>query len=76
VSYTMIFIALYSRMSDIMGQDKVAMTGAIATFKDLGYTLGPLIAGALIGVMSIRSTFFVAGAAFIILLPVALRLHD
>ncbi|MDG6908594.1 MAG: MFS transporter, partial [Nitrososphaerota archaeon] len=36
VSYTMIFIALYSRMSDIMGQDKVAMTGAIATFKDLG----------------------------------------
>ena len=36
VSYTMIFIALYSRMSDIMREDKVAMTGAIATFKDLG----------------------------------------
>lgn len=76
VSYTMIFIALYSRMSDIMGQDKVAMTGAIATFKDLGYTIGPLVAGALIGLISIRSTFFIAGAAFIILLPVALALHD
>ncbi|MDG7000364.1 MAG: MFS transporter [Nitrososphaerota archaeon] len=76
VSYTMIFIALYSRMSDIMRQDKVAMTGAIATFKDLGYTIGPLLAGELIGLISIRSTFFVAGAAFILLLPVALLLHD
>ena len=76
VSYTMIFIALYSRMSDIMRKDKVAMTGAIATFKDLGYTIGPLLAGILIGVISIRDTFFVAGGAFIILLPVALLLHD
>jgi len=50
VSYTMIFIALYSRMSDIMREDKVAMTGAIVTFKNLGYTLGPLLAGLLIEV--------------------------
>ena len=35
VSYTMIFIALYSRMSDIMGESKTAITGAIATFRDL-----------------------------------------
>ena len=76
VSYTMIFIALYSRMSDIMRQDKVAMTGAIATFKDLGYTIGPLLAGGLIGLISIKGTFFVAGGAFILLLPVALLLRD
>jgi len=76
VSYTMIFIALYSRMSDIMRQDKVAMTGAIATFKDLGYTIGPLLAGILIGAISIRGTFFVVGGAFILLLPVALLLRD
>jgi len=76
VNYTMIFIALYSRMSDIMRQDKVVMTGAIATFKDLGYTIGPLFAGTLIGVISIRNTFFLVGGAFILLLPVALLLHD
>jgi MFS family permease len=76
VNYTMIFIAMYSRMSDTMRQDKVAMTGAIATFKDLGYTIGPLLAGTLIGVISIRNTFFLAGGAFIVLLPVALLLHD
>jgi MFS transporter, DHA1 family, multidrug resistance protein len=76
ISYTMIFIALYSRMDDIMGEDKVTMTGAIATFKDLGYTMGPLLAGVLIGSISIRTTFFLAGGAFILLLPVALLLHD
>ncbi len=76
VSYTMIFIALYSRMSDIMREDKVAMTGAIATFKDLGYTLGPLLAGFLIEALGMTSTFYIVGAAFIVLLPVALILHD
>ena len=76
VSYTMIFIALYSRMSDIMGESKTAMTGAIATFKDLGYTLGPLIAGTLMEFTSIRNTFFVTGASFALLIPVALLLHD
>jgi MFS family permease len=76
VNYTMIFIAMYSRMSDTMRQDKVAMTGAIATFKDLGYTIGPLLAGTLIGAISIRNTFFLAGGTFIALLPVALLLND
>ena len=76
VSYTVIFIALYSRMSDIMGESKTAITGAIATFKDLGYTIGPLAAGALMGFISIRDTFFITGAAFILLVPVALLLHD
>ena len=76
MSYTVIFIALYSRMSDIMGESKTAITGAIATFKDLGYTIGPLAAGALMGFISIRDTFFIAGAAFALLIPVALLLHD
>jgi MFS transporter, DHA1 family, multidrug resistance protein len=76
VSYTMIFIALYSRMSDIMSEEKVAMTGAIATFKDLGYTTGPLLAGLLIEMVGITNTFFVVGSGFIVLLPVALVLHD
>lgn len=76
VSYTAIFIALYSRMTDVMQQDRVAMTGAIATFKDLGYTLGPLSAGFLIPVLGIHATFLVAGGAFLLLLPITLRLHD
>ena len=76
VSYTVIFIALYSRMSDVMAEDKVAMTGAIATFKDLGYTIGPLLAGALISFVGMHYTFLIAGAAFLFLLPIALRLHD
>jgi MFS family permease len=76
VSYTMIFIALYSRMSDIMGESKTAITGAIATFKDLGYTLGPLVAGTLMEFTSIRNTFFLTGASFALLIPVALLLHD
>ena len=76
ISYTMIFIALYSRMSDIMREEKVAMTGAVATFKDLGYTLGPLLAGFLIGPLGMTSTFYIVGAGFIALLPVALILRD
>lgn len=76
VSYTVIFIALYSRMSDIMGDERVAMTGAIATFKDLGYTIGPLAAGFLIQAAGVTTTFYVVGAAFIALLPVALTLRD
>jgi MFS family permease len=76
MSYTVIFIALYSRMSAIMGESKTAITGAIATFKDLGYTLGPLAAGALMGFISIRDAFFITGAAFALLIPVALLLHD
>jgi MFS family permease len=76
MSYTVIFIALYARMSDIMGESKTAITGAIATFKDLGYTLGPLAAGTLMGFISVRDTFFIAGAAFALLIPVALLLHD
>ena len=39
-------------MSDIMGERKTTMTGAIATFKDLGYTIGPLAAGTLMGVVA------------------------
>lgn len=76
VCYTLIFIALYSRMSDVLQSDKVAMTGAIATFKDLGYTLGPLAAGLLIPLEGIRSTFIGAGVAFLVLLPLALTLRD
>ncbi|HZW84805.1 MAG TPA: MFS transporter, partial [Nitrososphaerales archaeon] len=76
ISYTMIFIALYSRMSDIIGEEKVAVTGAIATFKDLGYTIGPLLAGLLIELVGITDTFLVVGSGFIVLLPVALVLHD
>jgi PPP family 3-phenylpropionic acid transporter len=76
VSYTMIFIALYSRMPDVMGRDKVAMTGAIATFKDLGYTIGPLLAGASMEAIGIGNTFFVVGGAFILLFPIAALLHD
>ncbi len=76
VSYTAIFIILYSRMSDIMVGDKVAMTGAIATFKDLGYTLGPLMAGVLIESLGMTSAFYLVGAGFILLLPVSLILHD
>ncbi len=76
VSYTMIFIALYSRMSDILREDKVAMTGAIATFKDLGYTLGPLLAGFLLISLSMQTVFVIAGAGFALLIPVALRLND
>jgi MFS family permease len=76
VCYTMIFIALYSRMSDVMRRDKIAMTGAIATFKDLGYTLGPLLAGTLITVIGMGNTFMMTGTAFILLLPATLTLHD
>ena len=76
VSYTLIFISLYSRMADVMQQDKLAMTGAIATFKDLGYTIGPLFAGFAIEFLGMRNTFFVAGGAFALLLPVSLLLHD
>jgi MFS family permease len=75
-SYTMIFIVLYSRMSDTLGKNKVAMTGAIAAFKDVGYTLGPLVAGFLMGFISISMTFLLTGIAFILLVPVALTLHD
>jgi MFS family permease len=76
ISYTMIFIALYSRMSDIMRGEKVAMTGAIATFKDLGYTLGPLLAGFSINYIGMAHTFLVVGLGFIIILPIAWTLHD
>ncbi len=75
-SYTLIFLALYSRMSDILREDKVAMTGAIATFKDLGYTLGPLLAGLLMVGLSMQTVFLLVGAGFGLLLPVALRLRD
>jgi len=52
------------------------MTGAIATFKDLGYTIGPLMAGLLMVFLSIQSTLFVTGTAFVLLVPVGLLLHD
>jgi MFS family permease len=76
ISYTWIFIVLYSRMSDTMRKNKIAMTGAIAAFKDVGYTIGPLIAGVMMGFMSIKETFLLAGAAFALLIPIALTLHD
>jgi MFS family permease len=76
VSYTMIFITLYSRMSDVISRDRVTMTGAIATFKDLGYTIGPLAAGPLIELLSLKTTFLLAGGAFALLVPIGLVLHD
>ena len=76
VSYTVIFIALYSRMSDVMRQDKLTMTGAMATFKDLGYTIGPLLAGSAAELVGMRGTFLLTGGAFVLLLPVALLLRD
>ncbi|MHB8603982.1 MAG: MFS transporter [Thermoplasmatota archaeon] len=76
LSYTTIFIALYSRMTDVLGEDKMAMTGAIATFKDIGYTIGPISAGLLIPVVGIRPVFLMAGGAFLLLIPIARRLHD
>ncbi len=76
ISYTMIFIALYSRMSDLIKKEGITLMGPIATIKDLGYTIGPLMGGWMIGAISIGPAFMVAGAAFIVLLPVALTLHD
>ncbi len=76
ISYTWIFIALYSRMSDVMQEDKVAMTGAIATFKDLGYTVGPLAAGLAIPLLGISTTFLLTGGSILLLLPLAFSLHD
>jgi len=76
IGYTMIFIVLYSRIADTLGENKVTMMGAIAAFKDLGYTLGPLIAGIMMSFMSINMTFLLTGVAFIILIPVAITLHD
>ncbi len=76
ISYTMIFIALYSRMSDLIKKEGITLMGPIATIKDLGYTIGPLAGGWMIGAISIGPAFVVAGAAFIVLLPVALTLHD
>ena len=76
VSYTTIFIALYSRMSDLIKKEGITLMGAIATIKDLGYTIGPLVGGWLIETLSIGPAFMVAGVSFIVLLPVALTLHD
>lgn len=76
VSYTTIFIALYSRMSDLIKKEGITLMGPIATIKDLGYTIGPLIGGWMIGVISIGPAFMLAGASFIVLVPIALTLHD
>jgi MFS family permease len=76
VSYTAIFIALYSRMSDVMNKDRVGITGVLATFKDLGYTIGPLLAGTMISLVGINNTFLMVGGCFLFLLPVSLTLHD
>lgn len=76
VSYTMVFIVPYSRASYVVGRDKVAMNEAIAAFKDLGYTIDPLLAGTPIEAISIRNTFFEEGGAFILLFPIAVLLHD
>ncbi len=76
ISYTLIFIALYSRMSDIIKKEGITLMGPIAAIKDLGYTIGPLFGGWIISAISIGSAFMVVGAAFMLLLPVALTLHD
>lgn len=76
IGYTMIFIALYSRMSDLIKKEGISLMGPIATIKDLGYTIGPLMGGFLIGIINIGPMFLVVGVSFIALLPVALSLHD
>ncbi len=76
IAYTMIFIALYSRMSDIMLKDKTQMTGAIATFKDLGYTIGPLVTGFVMVFLGVNTTFLLTGISFVALIPIAYTLND
>jgi MFS family permease len=76
IAYTTIFIALYSRMSDLIKKEGITLMGSIATIKDLGYTIGPLMGGWLIGAISIGPAFMVVGAAFMVLAPIALTLHD
>lgn len=76
IAYTMIFIALYSRMSDIMLKDKTQMTGALATFKDLGYTIGPLVSGFAMIFIGLNATFLWTGVAFFALIPIAYALRD
>ena len=76
ISYTIIFIGLYSRMEDIIRADKAAMTGAIATFKDAGYTIGPLLAGMVMLPLGIKETFMLVSGMFLLLLPITLSLKD
>lgn len=76
ISYTAIFIALYSRMSDLIKKEGLLLLGPIATIKDLGYTIGPLFGGYLIGIIGTGPAFTLAGAGFILLLPIALMLRN
>ncbi len=52
------------------------MTGAITAFRDVGCTICALMVGVLRQSMSIRKVFLLTGAAFILLIPIALTLHD
>ncbi len=76
LAYTTIFIALYARMADITKKEGVVMVGALASIKDLGYTIGPLLAGAVAGAVGLQMAFVVCGIGYAALLPVALTLRD
>ncbi len=74
LNYTAIFISLYARMSDMIREYGISLMGPIATIKDIGYTIGPLAGGALISVLGISTTFMATGAAFLLLVPIALTI--
>jgi MFS family permease len=76
VSYTAIFIALYSRMSDLIRREGLPLLGPIAAIKDLGYTIGPLVGGVVIGMIGITSAFAIFGMGYVLLLPLALMLKS
>ncbi len=76
ISYTAIFIALYARMSDLIKKEGLSLLGPIAAIKDLGYTIGPLIGGFVIGISGIVPAFAIFGVGYLLLLPIALTLKN
>jgi DHA1 family multidrug resistance protein-like MFS transporter len=76
LAYTTIFIALYARMADITKKEGIVMIGAMASIKDLGYTIGPLLAGVVAGAAGLQAAFVLAGVGYAALLPVAITLKD
>lgn len=76
LAYTTIFIALYARMADITKKEGIVMIGAMASIKDLGYTIGPIFAGAVAAAAGLQMAFVLCGIGYAALLPVALTLRD
>jgi MFS family permease len=76
ISYTAIFIALYSRMSNLIKKEGLSLLGPMAAIKDMGYTIGPLAGGFVIGIAGIAPAFAIFGAGYLLLLPIALTLKS